>query len=126
MYSHLPKGDSGLLLHGWDEDKDARWADPQTGFAPEVWSEGLGWYALIMVESLDLFPENHPDYGELLGITRRLMAGLKRTQDPATGLWYQVVDRGGEPGNWHETSGSAMFVYALQRAIDLGIVKAED
>lgn len=126
MYSHLHKDDSGLLLHGWDEDKDARWADPQTGFAPEVWSEGLGWYALIMVESLDLFPKNHPDYGELLGITRRLMAGLKRTQDPATGLWYQVVDRGGEPGNWHETSGSAMFVYAMQRAIDLGIVKAED
>ena len=93
---------------------------------PKCGARVLGWYALIMVESLDLFPENHPDYGELLGITRRLMAGLKRTQDPATGLWYQVVDRGGEPGNWHETSGSAMFVYAMQRAIDLGIVKAED
>lgn len=126
MYDHLHKGDSGLLLHGWDEDKDARWADTETGFAPEVWSEGLGWYALIMVEALDIFPRNHPDYKILTDITRKLMAGLKKNQDAVTGLWYQVVDKGGEPGNWHETSGSAMFVYAMQRAIDLGIVRAED
>lgn len=126
MYDHLHKGDSGLLLHGWDEDKDARWADPATGFAPEVWSEGLGWYALILVEALEIFPKQHSGYKTLLDITRRLMAGLKNTQDKKTGLWYQVVDKGGEPGNWHETSGSAMYVYAIQRAIDLGIVKATD
>lgn len=124
MHDHLRKGDSGLLLHGWDEDKDARWADPATGYAPEVWSEGLGWYALILVETLEIFPKNHPDYATLVNITRDLMDGLRRTQDPVTGLWYQVVDKGGEPGNWHETSGSAMFVYALQRAIELGIIPA--
>lgn len=126
MYEHLHKGDTGLLLHGWDEDKDARWANPDTGFAPEVWSEGLGWYALIMVESLEIFPKSHPEYKTLTEITRKLIAGLRNTQDPTTGLWYQVVDKGGEPGNWHETSGSAMFVYAIQRAIDLGIVSGSD
>lgn len=126
MYTHLHKGDSGLLLHGWDEDKDARWADRETGFAPEVWSEGMGWYALILVETLEVFPKDHPGYKELVDITRRVMAGLKNTQDPVTGLWYQVVDKGSEPGNWHETSGSAMYVYALQRAIELGIIPAAD
>ena len=126
MYRHLRKGDSGLLLHGWDEDKDAGWADPQTGFAPEIWSEGLGWYALIMVEALEVFPKDHPEYKDLVDITRSLMAGLKATQDPAAGLWYQVVDKGDRPGNWHETSGSGMFVYALQRAIELGLIKEAD
>lgn len=126
MHRHLHKGDSGLLLHGWDEDMDARWADPQTGFAPEVWSEGLGWYALIMVETLEIFPKDHPEYGDLADITRSLMAGLKATQDPETGLWYQVVDKGDQPGNWHETSGSGMFVYALQRAIELGLISEAD
>ena len=126
MYRHLRKGDSGLLLHGWDEDKDARWADPQTGFAPEIWSEGLGWYALIMVETLEVFPKDHPEYKDLVDITRSLMAGLKATQDPTAGLWYQVVDKGDRPGNWHETSGSGMFVYALQRAIELGLIKEAD
>lgn len=126
MYDHLQKGDSGLLLHGWDEDKDARWADPNTGFAPEVWSEGLGWYALIMVETLEIFPKDHPKYDELVRITRRLMEALRKTQDAKTGLWYQVVDKGGQPGNWQETSGSGMFIYALQRAIELGIIPAKD
>ncbi len=126
MYDHLQKGDSGLLLHGWDEDKDARWADPSSGFAPEVWSEGLGWYALILVETLEIFPKNHPEYNTLVNITRKLMEGLRRTQDSKTGLWYQVVDKGSEPGNWHETSGSGMFVYAMQRAIELGIIPAKD
>ena len=126
MYTHLHKGDSGLLLHGWDEDKDARWADPETGFAPEVWSEGMGWYALILVETLEVFPKDHPRYNDLVDITRKAMAGLKNTQDPLTGLWYQVVDKGCEPGNWHETSGSAMYVYALQRAIELGVIPAAD
>ena len=126
MHRHLKKGDTGLLYHGWDEDKDARWANKETGMAPEVWSEGLGWYALILVETLEVFPKNHSQYKELLSITRELMAGLKKTQDTENGLWYQVVDKGGEPGNWHETSGSGMFVYAMQRAIELGIILSND
>lgn len=124
MHTHLKKGDTGLLYHGWDEDKDARWADRTTGMAPEVWSEGLGWYALILVETLEIFPKSHPQYKELVQITRELMAGLKRCQDEATGLWYQVVDKGSEPGNWHETSGSGMFTYAIQCAIELGLIDA--
>ena len=124
MYTHLKKGESGLLYHGWDEDKDARWADPVTGMAPEVWSEGLGWYALIMVETLEIFPKKHSQYKKLVSITQELMQGLKNCQDPVTGLWYQVVDKGDQPGNWQETSGSGMFVYALQRAIELGVIPA--
>jgi rhamnogalacturonyl hydrolase YesR len=42
-----------------------------------------------------------------------------------TGLWYQVVDKGDQPDNWHDSSGSAMFVYAIQRAVDLGYVGRE-
>ncbi len=126
IYDHLQKEDTGLLLHGWDEDKDARWANPVSGFAPEVWSEGLGWYALIMVETLEIFPKDHPKYETLVAITRKLMEGLRRTQDAKTGLWYQVVDKGSDPGNWHETSGSGMFVYAMQRAIELGLIPAKE
>ncbi len=126
MYRHLAKADSGLLYHGWDEDKDARWANPETGMAPEVWSEGLGWYALILVETLEIMPKNHSQYHNLTDITRVLMKGLKKTQDENSGLWYQVVDKGGKPGNWQETSGSGMFIYAIQRAIELGVISSKD
>lgn len=122
IYRKLHKGDSGLLYHAWDEDRDAKWADPKTGLSPEVWSEGLGWYALILVETLEVFPKDHPKRAELEQICRNLMEGLKKVQDPKTGLWFQVVDKGDRSDNWNDTSGSAMFLYGIKRAGELGII----
>ena len=124
--SHGRKGDTGLYLHAYDESKSVSWADPATGLSSDVWSEGLGWYALILVETLKVLPPNHPKRAEVMRIWLDLARGLRRVQDPRTGLWYQVVDKGDRPENWHDTSGSAMFVYALQRAIDLGYIRAEE
>lgn len=119
-------GNSGLYLHGIYEpghgEKAARWADPQTGLSPEVWSEGLGWYALIVVETLADLPKSHPRRSEVEDIYRRLAAGLKRTQDEETSRWFQVVDKGDRADNWTDTSGSAMFTYALQKGIELGLI----
>jgi len=121
-----PRGDSGLYLHGVYEPGHGgsapKWADPQTGLSPEVWSEGLGWYALVVVEALADLPKDHPRRPEVEDIFRRLAAGLKRTQDAKTGRWFQVVDKGDQPDNWTDTSGSAMFTYALARGIELGLL----
>ncbi len=121
---HCRKANSGLFLHGFDESRSAAWADPQTGLSPEIWSEGLGWYALILAETLDLMPTDYPGRAAVLSILVELIEGLTRTQDRAVGLWYQVVDKGERADNWHDTSGSAMFVYAIQRAVDAGYVDA--
>jgi rhamnogalacturonyl hydrolase YesR len=124
---HGRKGDTGLYYHGWSESPAAtRWADKQTGLSPEVWSEGLGWYALILSETLAVLPESHPQRAEVLKIYRDLAAGLKRVQDPKSGRWFQVVDKGDRSDNWTDTSGSAMFVYALGRGIELGILDKTD
>ena len=120
------RGDSGLYLHGVFEPghggKTPAWADPQTGLSPEVWSEGLGWYALVSVETLAVLPRDHPKRAEVTDIFIRLAAGLKRTQDQASGRWFQVVDKGERPDNWTDTSGSAMFTYAIARGIELGLL----
>lgn len=124
LANHCRQGDTGLFLHAYDEARAAAWADPATGLSPEVWSEGLGWYALILVETLNLLPAAHPGRAQVMRILLDLIEGLCRTQDAPTGLWYQVVDKGDRADNWCDTSGSAMFVYAIQRAIDLGYVSA--
>lgn len=120
------RGDSGLYLHGVYEaghgEKIPKWPDAKTGLSPEVWSEGLGWYALVVAEALADLPKNHPKRAEVEDIFRRLAAGLKRTQDPKSGCWFQVVDKGDQPDNWTDTSGSAMFTYAIQRGIELGLL----
>ena len=124
---HCLKGDSGLYLHAWTEDiPKAEWANPKTGLSPEVWSEGLGWYALVVAETLAVLPKSHPKRAEVEDIYRRLAGGLRRTQDPKTGGWFMVVDKGDRPDNWIDPSGSAMFVYSLQRGIELGLLDAKE
>jgi rhamnogalacturonyl hydrolase YesR len=128
---HAQKSDSGLLYHAWAAqpelalvvpERKQHWADMQTGLSPQVWSEGLGWYALVTVETLSHLPRGYPGRSEVLDIYKRLAEGLRRAQDPKSGGWSFVVDKQTKPGNWIDTSGSAMFTYALERGIELGIL----
>ncbi|MER6291133.1 glycoside hydrolase family 88/105 protein [Streptomyces sviceus] len=117
--SHLQVA-NGLLKHAYDESKSAGWADPRTGLAPEHWCRAVGWYSMAIVNVLDGIPQNHPRRAQLLGVFRKLAAGLEKYQDPATGRWFQVIDKGGRGDNWTETSCSSMFTYALSRGAQQG------
>jgi unsaturated rhamnogalacturonyl hydrolase len=111
---------SGLFSHGWDESKAQRWADPETGRSASFWGRAMGWYAMGLVDVLDYFPKDHPRRGELITIFRQLANGIIRYQDPGSGLWFQVVDQGGKPGNYREASASAMFAYSLAKGVNQG------
>ncbi|MYT09576.1 MULTISPECIES: glycoside hydrolase family 88 protein [Streptomyces] len=117
--SHLQVA-NGLLRHAYDESKSAGWADPGTGLAPEHWCRAVGWYSMAIVNVLDGIPQHHPRRAQLLGILRKLAAGLEKYQDPATGRWFQVIDKGARSDNWTETSCSSMFTYALSRGAQQG------
>lgn len=117
---------NGLLLHGWNESKTAKWADKNTGLALEVWSEGLGWFAVLIADVFDYFPENQSGRKELMAALQKLCIGLKNSQDPKTGMWCQVVDKCNEPGNWNETSGTGMFIYLLQKSMDKGYISKSE
>jgi rhamnogalacturonyl hydrolase YesR len=116
--------ENGLLLHGWDESKKANWANKTTGLAPEVWSEGLGWFAVLIADVFDYLPKKHAGYKQLMVIHQKLCKGLKDVQDSKTGMWCQVVDKCNEPDNWNETSGTSMFLYLLKKSINKGYIKA--
>ncbi|MFD9281966.1 glycoside hydrolase family 105 protein [Streptomyces mirabilis] len=111
---------NGLLKHAYDESRTVSWADPATGLAPEHWCRAVGWYAMAIVNVLDAIPVNHPRRPQLVGIFRRLAAGLEKFQDPATGRWFQVIDKGARSDDWTETSCSSMFTYALSRGAQQG------
>ena len=122
---HCVKPD-GLLLHGWDESREASWANKETGLAPEVWSEGLGWFAVLMADVFDFLPPSHPDYRSLMSALQNLCKGLKDVQDPQSGMWCQVVDKCGVSGNWNETSGTGMFLYLLKKSIDKRYISSDE
>jgi unsaturated rhamnogalacturonyl hydrolase len=120
MERHARDAQTGLLYHGWDESRQQRWADPQTGRSPNFWGRAMGWYAMALVDTLDYFPENHAQRAELVAILKRLAAAVAKYQEPKSGLWYQVLDKGGEKGNYLESSASSMFVYALSKGVRMG------
>jgi unsaturated rhamnogalacturonyl hydrolase len=120
MEAHARDPKTGLLYHGWDESKQQRWANPQTGLSPNFWARAIGWYGMALVDTLDYFPENHPERAELLAILKRLAPAIEKYQDARSGLWYQILDKQNEKGNYLEASAACMFVYALAKGVRRG------
>jgi unsaturated rhamnogalacturonyl hydrolase len=118
--NHTRDPQTGLLYHGWDESKQQRWANPQTGCSPHFWGRAMGWYTMAIVDVLDYLPAAHPRRADILAILQRLSRAIVAVQDEATGLWYQVLDQGQRAGNYLEASASCMFVYALAKAVRQG------
>ena len=122
--SHLRDARSGLYYHAWDEAKKQNWADPETGRSRFFWGRGLGWYAMALVDILDVIPPEKTELrAPLLEIIPELAESLVRHQD-ATGVWFQILDMPAEPGNYREASASAMFTYFLAKAVNKGYLPA--
>ena len=111
---------TGLYYHAWDESKQEAWADKNTGKSPCFWSRSMGWYMMALVDVLDYLPINHPKRPEIMKIYRNLSRSLLKYQDKKTGLWYQVTDKATEDGNYLESSGTAMFLYAMTKGANKG------
>lgn len=122
--SHLRDPRSGLYYHAWDEARKMNWADPETGRSRFFWARGLGWYAMALVDILDLIPPEKTELRKpLLAQIPELAESLVRHQD-ATGVWFQILDMPKEPGNYREASASAMFTYFLAKAVNKGYLLA--
>ncbi|RXH55158.1 Rhamnogalacturonides degradation protein RhiN [Granulicella sibirica] len=126
MDSKMRDPKTGLMRHGWDESKQMPWADPVTGLSPEVWARAMGWYAMALVDVLEWLPEDYPRRPALLAALNRTAQAITKYQDSTTGLWYQVVDKQAQPGNYFEQSASSMFVYALAKGARLGYLPQND
>lgn len=108
---------TGWYYHGWDASKKIFWADPVTGLSKNFWGRGVGWYYMALVDVLDFFPEDHPKRSVLLNIYKDLTTTITSNQDTTSGVWYQVLDRPSQEGNYPEATASAMFTYGLIKGI---------
>lgn len=115
---------TGLLYHGWDESREQRWADDETGCSPHFWGRAIGWYVMAVVDVLDHLPVDHAQRGQIAGIFERLYGALVRVQDPDTGLWHQVLGEEGKEGNYVEATASSMIVYAGAKALRKGYLSS--
>src|SRR4030095_6744705 len=83
-------------------------------------ARAIGWYAMTLINILDIIPKDQPNRGELMRILNQLSNAFERYQDKDTGLWWQVVAKGTAPGNWLETSSSSMYTFAMWMGVERG------
>ncbi len=120
MKKHCRDEQTGLYYHIWDASKECEWVDKETGCSNFFWGRAIGWYAVAMFEIASLLPESYEKRNDFINTGVELLEKLIKYQDKQTGLWYQVVDKGHMPDNWHEVSCSCLFIYALCKAINMG------
>lgn len=91
--------------------------------ARTYWGRGNGWFAAGMAEMMRDLPANHQHYATIENGYKRMMEGLLPYQLDS-GLWSQVIDMPNDPSNWGESSGTAMFTYAMVAGVKRGILDA--
>lgn len=122
MYENTLDEKTGLLFHVWDSGMTEPWADPQTGCSPEIWSRGLGWYTVAIMDIIEYLPKEYGEYKALEKIVKTLFTNIMKYRDDEKKIWYQVVDKKNAEGNWLEGSGSFLYIAAFAKAIRCGIL----
>lgn len=122
--AHTYDPSNGLYRHAADVSRQMFWADKTTGQSAHAWGRAMGWYAMGILDALDFIPTNQEGRDEVLKIFNNIASQLKRIQDKDSGVWYQVLDRSGDEGNYLESSCSAMFIYSLFKGVRLGYIDA--
>lgn len=122
---HLNDPTTGLFFHAYDESGAQPWADATSHHSSVLWARSIGWYGMALVDVLETLPKDHPDRPKLIALVRQLAKAYASNQDPATGLWFNVVNLPKQPGNWLETSASSMYVYMLEKGVERGYIPAK-
>jgi unsaturated rhamnogalacturonyl hydrolase len=120
--SHLNDPATHLMFHAYDESGASTWIEPGTKHSKLFWCRAMGWFGMTLVETLDILPKNHPKRQLLLSQLSQLIEAWSKYQDPKTGLWFQIVDKGDLADNWLETSSSCMYSYVIATAVQRGWV----
>ena len=106
--SRMFNRDLGLFMHGWVQGMEVH---------PEFrWARANGWALMTLVELLEVLPADHPGRAAVLDLLRAHVRGLLARQS-GTGFWHQLLDR---DDSYLETSATAIYAFAMARAIDRG------
>ena len=126
VYGRMRDPLNGLYYHAYDDSRQMFWCDKVTGLSENFWLRAMGWYAMALIDTMEVMPESMAcQKARLNTIYKELIDAMLPYQDQATGMWYQVVNRGGIAPNYLEESGSAIFAYAIMKSVRLHYLPEE-
>ena len=103
----------GVYMHGWVEEMKDH---------PEFhWARANGWAMMAMTELLEVLPETHPGYKQVVQQLQAHIKGIAAYQS-GQGLWHQLLDR---TDSYLETSATAIYTYCIARAVNKGRIDAK-
>jgi rhamnogalacturonyl hydrolase YesR len=79
---------------------------------------------MALVDTIQLVPSTQAT--KLKIILTSLVPPLVAAADPTAGVWWLVMSQPGRSGNYFESSGTAMFTYALLKGIRKGYINDSD
>ena len=123
VYKLMRDDKTGLFYHGYDEARTCFWSDKETGLSKNFWTRSLGWYAMALVDTLEVMDEQFfYEYETMQQYLKGVLDALLEFADEETGMFYQVTDMEGVKGNYLETSGTCAIAYALMKGARLGFL----
>ncbi len=115
-----------LYIHAYDEKRVQLWADKSTGKSPNFWLRAIGWFLIALVDTYEQISETVFEVKEaLVPLFTEAVEGILTYRDKESGLFFDLVDLPDQPGNYLETSGSAMVAFALLKGSRLGMINKE-
>lgn len=117
---------TSLYYHAYDEYKDRKWADKETGLSPNFWLRSIGWFLMALTDCYELADEELYDVKARLGeLLRETIHGVLKYQDKESKLFYQLIALPEQEGNYLETSGSLMIAYSIIKGCRTGALLAD-
>ena len=108
------RAENGLYCHAGNQKDDV---------CPFFWLRAIGWYAMAQVDVMEYMPEEYlPRMKQDL---KTFIDGMLCCQD-VSGMWRNLVDQPLSESNRTESSGSAMMIYCILKAIRLGFLDDAD
>lgn len=105
--------DLNVYMHGWVEEMKVH---------PEFhWARANGWALMAMAELLDVLPQDHPGWAEVLAQFQAHAKGLAYFQT-GQGFWHQLLDKN---DSYLETSATAIYAYCFARGVNKGWLDAK-
>ena len=86
VYELMRDQRNGLYYHAYDDSRESFWCDKVTGLSDNFWLRALGWYAMALIDTMEIMPESlSQEKAQLLRIYQELIDSMLPYQDEKSG-----------------------------------------
>lgn len=115
-----------LYMHAYDEKKERKWANKETGRSSHCWLRSVGWLIMADCDCYEIFKNNTNFIPKIFKEQlNNVLNSIQPYQDSESKMFYDVVNDK-DQRNYLETSGSLMVSYGYLKGSRIGMLPYEN